>query len=71
MAVVVEVEKAGGAAPAAGFHSGLGGYIGKRAIPVVVVEGVLSVVRDVEVGKAVVVVIANRDAHAVIAVTRV
>src|ERR1700733_16237284 len=69
MAVIVVIEKAGGAAPAASLPPGFGGDVCKSAIAIVVVEGVFSFVRDVQIGITIVVVIADRYTHAVISVT--
>src|SRR5580693_8991881 len=69
VAVIVVIEKAGGAAPTASLHSGFGGDVFKGAVAIVVVQGIFSVVRDVQIGKTIVVVIADRYTHAVIAVT--
>src|SRR5271163_4850731 len=71
MAVVVVIEKAGGAAPTASLYTRLGGDVCKGAITIVVIQSILSVVRDVQIGKAIIVVIADRHAHAVVAVARI
>src|SRR5580658_7544758 len=68
MAVVIVIEEAGRAAPASGRHAGLDGYIGESPIAIIVVERIFPVVGDVEVGIAVIVVIADGHAHAVVAV---
>src|SRR5207249_5947674 len=65
LAVVVEVEEAGARAPAAGPHTGARGDVAKRAVAVVAVQRVAAVIGHVEGGKAVVVVVPDRDPHAV------
>src|SRR5690242_13131371 len=62
IAVIVNESAAGAPALAVSAHTRLVGYIGKRAIAIVVVESVLAEVSDEQVFVAVVVVIAN--AHA-------
>ena len=46
-------------------HAGLRGHVGERAVAVVAVEHVRAEVVEVEVGIAVVVVVADRDAEPV------
>src|SRR6266849_3352875 len=69
MPVVVVVEEAGGNRPAPDGYSRLFSDIGEGAVAVVVIEDVLSVVGDVQVGIPVVVVVTHGDAHAVVAVS--
>src|SRR4029453_18619222 len=65
-AVVVVVEKAGAGAPSAGGDAGTGGDVGERPVAHVAVQGVAAVVGHVDVGEAVVIVIAGGRAHAVL-----
>src|SRR5713226_8642701 len=67
MAVIVEVEKTGRDGPAAARDSRFGGDIREGSVAVVVIQDVLSVARDEEIGIAIIVVVADRDAHAVVA----
>src|SRR5579863_9929612 len=67
MAVVIVIEEARRTAPASGFDARFGGYVGEGAVAIIVVEDIFSVVRDVEVGEAIVIVISDSDAHAVVA----
>src|SRR6202034_2223483 len=69
VAVVVVIKKSCRTAPTTSLYAGLGRDVRKGTITIVVVQGVFSVVRDVEVGKAIIVVITDRYTHAVIAVT--
>src|SRR5437899_1758639 len=70
MAVAVIVEETGAAAPSTAFDAGLRRHISECSVPVVVVKRVRAVTRDIEVEKAVVVVIAHRHARAETAVAR-
>ncbi len=70
MAVVIEIEKTGGDGPSATRDSRFGGDIREGSIAVVVIQDVLSVARDEEIGIAIIVVVADRDAHAVVASAR-
>src|SRR5258708_6790522 len=63
--VVVEPDRAGG--PAGSGDSGLLSHIGERAITIVVVQDAAAVLRDVQIWKAVAIVICDSDAHAVAA----
>ena len=65
-AVVVVVQESGAGAPLSRSHSGDFRHVDERAVPVVTIERVSAVVGDVDVCEAVVVVVADRDAHAVV-----
>ena len=65
-AVVVVVQEPGAGAPLSRSHSGGFRHVRERAVPVVTVERVSAEVGDVDVCEAVVVVVADRDAHAVV-----
>src|SRR5271170_4653863 len=67
VAVVIVINEAGGTAPAARLHACFGSYVGESAVAIIVVERIFSVVGYVEVGEAVIVVIADRHTHAVVA----
>src|ERR1700722_5832739 len=67
-AIVVGGEEAGRTGPTSGRYTGFGGDVGKGAIAVVVIQHVFSVAGDVKIRKAVVIVVADRDADSVIAV---
>ena len=71
MAIVIEIEKAGGTGPASGFDASLGGDVSESAVAIVVIQRVLSVVGYVDVGKTVVIVIAYGYADAVVSVSSV
>src|SRR5215469_1328231 len=64
MAIAVVVDKSTACAPARPLprHPGLVAHIGERPVPVVVIKNIISVIGDVQVVEAVIVVIA--DAHA-------
>src|SRR6267143_540894 len=66
MAVIIVIEKTSRDGPATARDCCSGGDIGERSVAVVVIEDVLSVARDEEIGKAIIVVIADGDAHAVV-----
>src|SRR5580658_5935983 len=68
MAVVIVIEEAGRAAPASGRYARFGRYIRESPVAIIVIERIFSVVGDVEVGIAVIVVIADGHSHAVISV---
>src|ERR1700692_4654368 len=59
--VVVDPGAAGAPARPVQAQSGFPGYVGKSAVPVVVVEDVLAPVSDEEILKPVVIVIANTN----------
>ncbi len=69
--VVIVIEKSCRTAPATSFDARFSGHVCKGAVAIIVIQSVFSVVRYVEVGEAVVVVIADCYAHAVVAVARV
>ena len=66
MAVVVEVEKTCRNRPAAASDSCSGGNIREGSVAVIVVKDVLSIAGDEEVRIAIIVVIADRNAHTVV-----
>src|SRR5258706_1765502 len=68
MAVIIEIEKARGDRPAAGRYSSFLGHIRESAVAIVVVQDILAVAGDVEIGETVIVIVAHGDAHAVVAV---
>src|SRR6266446_5529710 len=68
LAVVIIVEKSGRDGPPATPDTRLGGNVSEGAISVVVIENVFAIAGDVEIGIAVVVVIADGHAHAVVSV---
>ena len=61
-AIVVVVEPDSAGSPSGSGDAGLLGHIGESAVAVVVIENAATVLRDVEVGKAVAVVVADRNA---------
>src|SRR5580658_7343401 len=63
VAVIIVIEEAGRAAPASSCYSGLCGYVRESSVPVIVIERIFPVVGDVEIGIAVVIVIAHGHAH--------
>src|SRR5450432_2859419 len=63
--VVIEPSGAGGPSTFIG-DSGLGGDIGKRAVAIVVIQNRAAVAGDIQVGVAVVIEIADRDALPVV-----
>src|SRR5262249_36288572 len=63
--IVVEIEEPCAGAPAVGGHAGARRDVGEGTVPVVVVQDVAAVLRDVEIVESVVVVVANCGAHAV------
>src|SRR5271170_2987589 len=67
MSVVVEVEETRRDMPTATSDACFGGYIREGAVAIVVVERVLAVVGDEQVGIAIVVVVTDRHAHSVVA----
>src|SRR6266550_667699 len=67
MAVVIEVEETGRDGPAAACDSCFGGNVGESSVAIIVIKDVLPVARNEEIGVAVIVVVADRDAHAVVA----
>src|SRR5208283_4126926 len=71
MAVVVVIEEARGTRPAPASDAGLGGHIGEGAIAIVVVQDILPVIRDKEVGIAIVVVVAYGHPYPVVAITHI
>src|SRR4029077_10312847 len=56
---------AGARAPSPGAHAGTGRHVSEGPVAVVVIQRVAAVARDVEILEAVVVVVADGDAHAV------
>ena len=64
-AVVVVVEPYCARCPSRSGYSGLFGDVGEGAIAVVAIENAAAVLRDVEIGEAIGVVVADRDTHAV------
>ena len=67
LAVVVVVEEPRARAPPASRDTPARlGHVGERAVAVVVIQRVAAVIRHVEIFEAVVVVVAHRDAHAVL-----
>src|SRR5581483_2083375 len=66
--VVVVIEEACRLRPSAAGDSGSCGYIGECPVPVVVVQNVVSIIRDIDVGVPIVVVVPYCNSHAVIAV---
>ena len=66
LAVVIVIEESRGRGPAAGCDACMRSYIRKCAVAVVVVQDVAAVAGDIEIGKAVVVVIAGGHAHPVV-----
>jgi len=67
MAVVIEVEETRRDRPAAACDFCFGSNIGEGSVAVVVIQDVLSIAGDEEVGIAIIVVVTDRDAHAVVA----
>ena len=63
--VLIVVEESGTGSPAIGLDFGLGGHIREAAVAVVVIKDGVPVIRHIEVGKAVVVVICCRHTHSV------
>src|SRR6516165_171676 len=61
--VMVVVAPRGSGRPASQRYTRLFGYVAERPIMIVVVQPVLSKVRNVNVGPAIVVVVAHRDAE--------
>src|SRR5579872_591046 len=70
-AVVVIIEKSGRDGPTPAGDPGLRGHIGERSVSIVVIENVPAVTGDVQIRIAIVVVVADRDAHAVVAIARI
>ena len=68
LAVVVIIKETRRNRPASSTDTRLRGHVSKAAIPVVMVKNVLSIAGDVEVGIAIIIVVADRDSHAVVAV---
>ena len=64
-AVVVQINPCRRARPAAAAHAGLIGYIGKRAVAVVVIQLVAAVAGNEHIFVAIVVVVGDSYAHAV------
>src|ERR1700678_3682948 len=71
VAIVVVIEEPRRTGPATGRYAGFGSDVGEGAIAIIVIQDVFSVAGDVEIGKAVVIVVADRDADAVIAIASV
>src|ERR1700733_1706782 len=65
VAVVVQVHPGGAGRPAAAGDARTLGDISERTVAVVVIELVAAISRDVEVLEPIIVVIANRNSHAV------
>src|SRR5260370_21012796 len=68
MAVIIVIEKARGARPAAVGLSSFRGLIVESAVAIVVVQNIFAVAGDVQIGETVIVIVAHGDAHAVVAV---
>src|SRR6266478_4627455 len=66
MAVAIVINKGASSSPsfAGTSHAGLITHVGERAIPIVVIQNILSVIGDVEVVPAVIVVVAYANALA-------
>src|ERR1700733_7409140 len=65
-AVVIVIEKSRGDRPTARGDTSLRGDIRKSAVPIVVIQKIFSEVGHVDVGKAVIGVISDRDSHPVV-----
>ena len=65
LSVVVGIEETGARTPAAAAHARARGHVGESAISVVAVQRVAAESGEVQILEAVVVVVADRDAHAV------
>jgi hypothetical protein len=70
-AVVVVIEEARGNRPASTRNACFCGYIRERSVAIVVVQDIFSVVGHEKIGEAVVVIVGDSHAHAVIAEARV
>ena len=55
------------ALPHTAANAGFGGNVGESSVAIIVIKDVLPVARNEEIGVAVIVVVADRDAHAVVA----
>ena len=64
-AVTVVIDPSRARTPARIVHARLFGYVGEGSVSVVVVEHVVSKIRDVQILEAVIVVVANGDSHSV------
>ena len=63
VAVIINPRRA--RAPARVIHTGLCRHVGKRAVAIVVIENVAPEIRDVQVLEAIIIIISDRDPHAV------
>src|SRR5208283_5155602 len=70
-AVIVVVEKSGGDGPAATSHSCLRRHVGEGSVAVVVIQNISSVTGHVQIGVAVVIIIAHGHSHAVIPISSI
>src|ERR1700736_3606031 len=68
LAIVVVIEKAGGNGPTAACDSRFRGHIGESSVAVVVIQNVLAIASNVQVGIIVIVVVTDGYAHAVVAI---
>ena len=67
MPIIVEIEEARRDRPTSARDSCFGGHVRKRSVAIVVIKDVSAVARDEQVRKAVVVIIADCDTHAIVA----
>ena len=63
--VIVEPDRAG--APSPRSDPGFIRHVGKRAVTVIVIENVVTYLRDVEIGKAIAVIVTHGNSHAITA----
>src|ERR1041384_4312506 len=64
-AIVIIIDETRRYRPAAPAYSGLARNIGKCSVAIVAVENVITVIRHIDIRKAVVIVIADRDTHSI------
>ena len=62
LAVSVVIAEGGTGGPVSKCNARSFGYIGKRAVVIIVVEAILPVIGDVDVGPAIIVIVADRYA---------
>src|SRR5260370_20348278 len=70
-AVVIVVQKSRGHGPTTRSDTCLRGDIGKSAVTIVVIQDIFAVVGNVNVREAIVVIVADRNAHPVVAVASI
>src|SRR5579863_891209 len=64
-AVVVIVKPHGARTPTERGNGGLRRHVGKRAISIVMIENAVRILRHVQIGKAVAIVVAHGNAHSI------